>query len=133
MARYFKSFRCWGLAVSCWLLAIGTLSSCQEGGEAGDLLGQWRLSDTEANYMNISGSVVWLRNNSDGVFGNFQHVGDSLFIQCYSSSEQRSDTLLVEEDFGFMPFNNIRLNIESVDGDRLVLSKGTEHWNFYKY
>ena len=133
MAKYFKSFKCWLLAVGCWLLAIGSLVSCQEGSEAGDLLGQWRMADTEANYMNISGSVVWLRHYSDGVYGNFQHVGDSLFIQCYSSSALPIDTAVVEDSFGFKPFNNIRLKIETLDGDRLVLSKGSQNWSFYQY
>ena len=133
MANSFKSFKCWLLAVGCWLLTIGSLVSCQEGGEAGDLLGQWRLTDTEANYMNISGSVVWLRHYSDGVYGNFQHVGDSLFIQCYSSSTEPIDTAVVEDSFGFKPFNNIRLKIETLDSDVLLLSKDNQKWSFYKY
>lgn len=53
------------------------------------------------------------------VFGNFQHVGDSLFIQCYSIKELQTDTTIVEESYGFRPFNNIRLKIESIDDDNL--------------
>ena len=67
------------------------------------------------------------------VFGNFQHVGDSLFIQCYSIKEQQTDTTIVEESYGFRPFNNIRLKIESIDDDNLLISKGDRKWSFYKY
>lgn len=67
------------------------------------------------------------------VFGNFQHVGDSLFIQCYSIKEQQTDTAIVEESYGFRPFNNIRLKIESIDDDNLLISKGDRKWSFYKY
>jgi hypothetical protein len=98
------------------------------------------MDSSASNYIGFSGSVAVLRNvtgvnttSMQQVYGNFQHAGDSLFIQCYSAEGLRSDTLVVEESFGFKPFNNIRLKIESVDGDRLVLSKGTEHWNFSKY
>ena len=129
MVRFFKY-----IAVSCWLLAAGTLSSCQEGNEAGDLLGQWRMSGSDTRYLNFSGSIASFRGINEGeVFGNFQHVGDSLFIQCYSIKEVLSDTLMVEESFGFKPFKNIRVKIESMDGDRLILSKEQQHWSFDKY
>jgi hypothetical protein len=129
MVRFFKY-----IAVSCWLLAAGTLSSCQEGNEAGDLLGQWRMSGSDTRYLYFSGSIASFRGINEGeVFGNFQHVGDSLFIQCYSIKEVLSDTLMVEESFGFKPFKNIRVKIESMDGDRLILSKEQQHWSFDKY
>ena len=62
-----------------------TFSSCQEGREAGDLLGQWRMADSDSKYISFSGSITEFRYVKDGslrqyVFGNFQHVGDSLFI-----------------------------------------------------
>ena len=129
MVRFFKY-----IAVSCWLLAAGTLSSCQEGNEAGDLLGQWRMSGSDTRYLNFSGSIASFRGINEGeVFGNFQHVGDSLFIQCYSIKEVLSDTLMVEESYGFKPFKNIRVKIESMDGDRLILSKEQQYWSFDKY
>ena len=127
MARFFKYIL---LLTSSLLL----LMSCQEGGEAGELLGQWRMENSDKNYMNMSGSVVWFRVFPvGGVYGNFQHVGDSLFIQCYSSKALKSDTVMVEESFGFKPFNNIRVKIESLNGDILVLSKEGKTWNFHKY
>ena len=129
MVRFFKY-----IAVSCWLLAAGTLSSCQEGNEAGDLLGQWRMSGSDTRYLYFSGSIASFRGINEGeVFGNFQHVGDSLFIQCYSIKEVLSDTLMVEESYGFKPFKNIRVKIESMDGDRLILSKEQQYWSFDKY
>lgn len=110
------------------------LSSCQEGGEAGDLLGQWRMSGSDTHYVSFSGSVALFRGIHEGeVYGNFQHAGDSLFIQCYSIKEVLSDTLMVEESFGFKPFKNIRVKIEALDGDRLILSKEQQHWTFHKY
>ena len=129
MVRFFKY-----IAVSCWLLAAGTLSSCQEGNEAGDLLGQWRMSGSDTRYLNFSGSIASFRGINEGeVFGNFQHVGDSLFIQCSSIYGSPADTTFIENAFGLKPFKNIRVRIDALDSDRLILSKESQSWNFYKY
>ena len=125
MAKYFKLFT---------IFSLFFLASCQEGGEAGDLWGQWRMTESDDKYLSFSGSVLLFRNISEGeVFGNFQHVGDSLFMQCYSANGSPSDTTIVETAFGFRPFNNIRVKIETLDGDILVLSKDDKTWSFYKY
>lgn len=125
MAKYFKLLA---------LLSLFSLTSCQEGGEAGDLWGQWRMTGSDTKYVSFSGAVSLFRSVTKGdVYGNFQHVGDSLFIQCYSVKGILSDTVMVEDDFGFKPFNNIRVKIEVVNGDILVLSKDSQTWNFYKY
>ena len=125
MAKYFKLFT---------IFSLFFLVSCQEGGEAGDLWGQWRMTGSDDKYLSFSGSVLLFRNISKGeVFGNFQHVGDSLFMQCYSATGLPSDTTIVETTFGFKPFDNIRVKIETLDGDILVLSKDGRTWNFYKY
>lgn len=120
----------------CFLFSFGILlaSACQEGREAGDLLGQWRLRSSSQLYISFSGSVTHLlKVGGTGVFGNFQHKGDSLFIQCYSAEGVPADTAIVEGDFGFRPFNDIRLKIETLDGDDLVLSKDSQKWSFYLY
>ena len=125
MARFFKTL---------FLLAIIFLSSCEEGREAGNLRGQWRMNDTDTRFIGFSGSITVFRDLDRGeVFGNFQAVSDSLFIQCYSMGRSRSDTLMIEQTYGFGPFNNIRLKIESIDSDNLVLSKDGKIWSFYKY
>ncbi len=130
MARFFKAF------ILCALIG---LVACQEGREAGDLWGQWRLKGSDTNYISFSGSVALFRDISfqdlakGQIFGNFQHQGDSLFIQCYSVRETASDTAVVENNFGFKPFNNIRLKIETLDGDHLVLSQAGKTWGFDKY
>jgi len=108
------------------------LTSCQEGSEAGDLLGQWRLG--EDLYVSFSGSIARFRSLEEGqVFGNFQHVGDSLFIQCYSEKADRQDTVMIEDSFGFRPFNNIRLRITTIDSDELIVSQGSRLWSLKKY
>jgi hypothetical protein len=125
MARFFKILS---------LTAIILLTACDEGRDAGDLHGQWRMSGSDTKFIGFSGSVTMFRSLTEGeVFGNFQHVGDSLFIQCYSIKELQTDTTIVEESYGFRPFNNIRLKIESIDDDNLLLSKGDRKWSFYKY
>lgn len=127
MAKYFKHIL---LLTSYFLL----LSSCQEGSEAGDLFGQWRQTGSDTNYMSFSGSVALFRTSVEGrVYGNFQHKGDSLFIQCYSVEGLRSDTVIVEESFGFKPFNNIRVKIEALDNDHLILKNDQHSWTFNKY
>ena len=86
MARFYK--------YSVLLLCILLLSSCQEGGEAGDLFGQWRLVGHDTQYISFSGSLTLLRSTDEAeVFGNFQHIGDSLFIQCYSIETLSLDTV----------------------------------------
>ena len=103
----------------------------KEGRDAGDLLGQWRLTDTQ--YISFSGSIVSFRNGGNEVFGNFQHVGDSLFIQCYSIYGKASDVTMVENEFGFKPFGNIRVKIDALDSDQLLLSKDAQRWSLRKY
>lgn len=129
MAKYFKL-----LIMGCCLMVVGIFSSCQEGGEAGDFWGQWRLDGSDTKYISFSGHLTLLRSINEGeVFGKFQQTGDSLFIQCHSILGATSDTTLVENTFGFKPFTNIRLKIETFTSDRLVLSKGQQTWSFYKY
>ena len=126
MARFFK-------ILPLLILIIITIA-CQEGKEAGDLQGQWRITGSDSKYISFSGRVVVFRNLEKGeVFGNFQHVGDSLFIQCYSVEGVPSDTASIEKDFGFKPFTNIRVKIESLDTDNLILSKDRIIWSLYKY
>ena len=125
MAKYYKL-----LAVGCWLLA----ASCQEGGDAGDLLGQWRLEGHDDMYVSFSGTITQFRqNNGQAVFAKFQHEGDSLFMQCSSIYGEKSDTTFVEDDFGMKPFTNIRLRIDALDSDHLTLSKGGKRWLLEKY
>ena len=127
MANYYKFF----LFLTS---SIILLTSCQEGREAGDLWGQWRMDYSDSQYVCFSGSIVWIKDlNMGGVNGNFQHVGDSLFIQCYSEKAEKSDTTLVEDSFGFKPFNNIRVKIAALDNDQLVITKGSQTWSLHKY
>lgn len=125
MVRYFR--------LLC-VFALLCLSACQEGGDAGDLLGQWRLKGSDTEYVSFAGSVSLFRLIGKGeIFGNFQHIGDSLFVQCVSVKGERSDTAIVEYSFGFKPFSDIRLRIETLNNESLVLSKGDKVWAFYKY
>jgi len=114
--------------------------SCQEGRDAGDLLGQWRMTGSDSKYVSFSGSIAEFRYVEDGalrqfVFGNFQHVGDSLFIQCYSIDEEQKiiDKELIENTYNMKPSDNIRVKIEVLDGNHLSLSKDGQWWYFYKY
>lgn len=128
MARFFKSF------IFYFLFSVALLTSCQEGREAGDFFGQWRLTGSDTQYISFSGSIVWIKNlNQAEVYGNFQHRGDSLYIQCFSKHGIPADTILVEQTFGFRPFTDIRLKIDRLDDDNLILSAGNQHWSFYKY
>ncbi len=136
MAKSYKIIRHLTSYIFLLTSSIILLTSCQEGSEAGDLLGQWRMNNTDNQYISFSGGIAWLQETPDkkvGVFGNFQRQGDSLFIQCYSKEALKSDTVMVEETFGFKPFNNIRVKIEALNEDILVLSKEGQKWNFYKY
>ena len=125
MARYYK--------ILC-LFTLLCLSACQEGGDAGSLLGQWRMKGSDTQYVSFSGSVSLFRLMGKGeIFGNFQHVGDSLFVQCVSVKGVKKDTAIVEDTFGFKPFSDIRVRIETLDSEDLVLSKDGKVWAFYKY
>ena len=110
------------------------LLSCQEGREAGDLFGMWRMKGSDTHFLSFSGTIVGVKDTSKGeVFGNFQHTGDSLFIQCYSIYGDPADTTIVAQSYGFKPINDIRLKIDVLDSDDLVLSKGGQIGTFYKY
>lgn len=131
MARFFKR---------CIVAAAILLTACQEGGDAGDLLGQWRMTGSDSRYLSFAGSIVEFRLVEgtflmNEVFGNFQHVGDSIFIQCYSILEEdhENDINLIENEFGFKPFNNIRVKVVSLDNDNLILNKGERQWTLRKY
>ena len=129
MAKFYKHLISYLLILTSYLFV-----SCQEGRDAGDLFGQWRLSGSDTKYISFSGSIVWIKNlNENELYGNFQHVGDSLFIQCYSIKGIPEDTTLVENSFGFRPFNNIRFKIETLSSDRLQLRKDNQTWSFDKY
>jgi hypothetical protein len=54
-------------------------------------------------------------------------------MQCSSIKQQKSDTTMVEDEFGMKPFTNIRVKIEALDADRLLLSKDGRHWTLEKY
>ena len=125
MARFFKTL---------FLLSCILLTACQEGREAGELFGQWRMAGSDLNYISFSGSITWIKNLKEGeVYGNFQHTGDSLFIQCYSIEGEPKDTAIVEKTFGFKPFRNIRIKIESLTSDQLIVSQKGHTWSFDKY
>ena len=127
MAKYFKYL----ISLTSFLLL---LTSCQEGGDAGDLFGQWRLDGSDSKYISFSGNVTWLQDLEVGeIYGTFQHQGDSLFMQCYSKKGEERDSIVVEQSFGFTPVNNIRLRIVTLDSDNLTLSKDGQTWKCYKY
>ena len=67
------------------------------------------------------------------VYGNFHHQGDSLMMQYYSKKGELTDTMVVEQSFGFKPINNVRVKIATLDSDHLVLTKDGQTWSFYKY
>ena len=100
MAKYFNI-----LVLFSFLLIV----SCQEGREAGDLLGQWRMTGSDSKYVSFSGSLVWFKSTSQG------------------------DTALIEESFGLKPFDDIHLKIESLSSDKLVIRNAQQAWSFYKY
>ncbi|MBR1503048.1 MAG: hypothetical protein IJ618_04080 [Prevotella sp.] len=92
------------------------------------------MAGSDKQYISFSGSITWIRSLPKGeVFGNFQHVGDSLFIQCYSIEGDIADTILVEDTYGFKPFNSIRVKVQSLTSDKLILTKGQQTWGFDKY
>jgi len=114
--------------------ALLAATSCQEGGEAGDLFGQWRLDGSDQHYLNFSGSLVLFCSLTDGnVYGTFSHEGDSLFIRAYSIEGVPQDTVCVEQIFGFTPFQDIRLRIATLSSERLLLTQGSRNWAFSKY
>ena len=127
MARYFKY-------IILLTSSIFLLTSCQEGGDAGDLWGQWRMDGSDSKYISFSGSITMVKDvGVTEVYGNFQHQGDSLMMQYYSKKGELTDTMVVEQSFGFKPINNIRLKIATLDSDNLVLTKNGQTWSFRKY
>ncbi|MBR1547175.1 MAG: hypothetical protein IJ637_00410 [Prevotella sp.] len=134
MARYSNHPSLAGLLSGLLLLCL--LASCQEGADAGRLFGQWRLGGTTTEYISFSGPLAVFRSSSDPgrqVFGNYQHHGDSLFIQCYSIHGQAADTTLVEDRFGMRPLSDIRLHVDVLAADHIQLSSHGRSWVLHKY
>ena len=132
MERYFKRDTRKLVLFFCFFVFL--FSSCQEGGDAGDLWGQWRMTNSDSQFLNFSGKVALFRDNKGTqVFGNFQHMGDSIFIQCVSIEQRQADTLFVEDRFGFKPFTDIRVKIATLDSENLVLTKDSQTWSFTIY
>lgn len=110
------------------------LAACEEGSEAGDLYGQWRLVGGDNVYVSFSGNLVIMRKtNVSEVYGNFQHVGDSLFMQYYTNKEEPLDTLTLEEELHFKPMNNVRTRITELSCEKLTLTSNDAVWYFEKY
>lgn len=127
MARFFRN-------TFYAIITMVALTACEEGSDAGELYGQWRLVGGENVYVSFSGSLVIMRKTSVAeVYGNFQHVGDSLFMQYYTYKEEPLDTLTIEEELHFRPMNNVRTRITELSGKHLTLTRGGEIWNFEKY
>ena len=114
-------------------LAISSAIMGLQTGQVDALGGSIFVTKERLQYVSFSGSIVSFRNGGNEVFGNFQHVGDSLFIQCYSIYGKASDVTMVEDDFGFKPFGNIRVKIDALDSDHLLLSKDAKWWSLKKY
>lgn len=139
MARFSKRI----LIAAGILLATTLINACQEGGDAGDLLGQWRLTDMKVQehyttydnaYLSFSGSIALFRCPGENeVFAKFQRSADSLFIQCTSIYGAPADTALVERVFGLRPFTDIRLKVDALSSERLSFSQGNQQWRFRKY
>ncbi len=139
MAKFYKYF--------CFVLLF-LLTACQNEGDIGSLYGQWKLTNSHVNgenklfdniYFSFQGKVVWVKSvNADNhtyndVFGNFQHVGDSLLINFVQKSELTTTASLIEERCGFADADNVRVLIRNLDSSELILLDGDNYWNFEKY
>lgn len=152
MARFFNltDVRSTCFCVLALCLTMGW-SACQENGDIGDLYGQWKLiSRSEGSeheplaegygyYLSFQGKVVWAKVSYDeahsytDVFGNFQHEGNQLRMQFYQVVSGNSPEAIVSGRFGFEHPEDIRLEICTLDGDRLILSDGQRQWSFEHY
>jgi hypothetical protein len=54
-------------------------------------------------------------------------------MQCSSIYKEKADTLMVEDEFGMKPFINIRVRIDALDSERMLLSKDGQQWTLEKY
>ena len=145
MARYFKKAAVWMLCAAFFTLHSFLFTSCQEGGNAHGGYGSYNsgyydyTSLFDEQYISFSGSIVQFHTvtpdnvmNSQ-IFGKFQHVGDSLFIQCYSINDSQHDIDVVENVFGFYPFNNIRVKIKFVGDNAIQLTDNSHEWILEKW
>ncbi len=139
MAKFFKYYS---------IVSLFLFAACQNEGDIGSLYGQWLLRNSYVNgenklfdniYFSFQGKVVWVKSvNADNhtyndVFGNFQHVGDSLLINFVQKSEQTTTTSLIEERCGFVDADNVRLIIKNLDSSELILSDGDNYWKYEKF
>lgn len=138
-------------------LTVLVVPSCTNDGDIGDLYGQWQLrqyqrGDSVATFdeafMSFQNSVVQMQvSNSDAhrsfsIWGNFQHVGDSLFLDFtvtaivkgeMASPPSISDLLLQYFALPVDSTNSSRLRILRLDDGKLHLERGGEVWQYRKF
>lgn len=139
MGRFYKYF---------CLLSFFLLSACQNEGDIGYLYGQWSLKSSYINgenkkydniYFSFQGKVVWVKSVNatyhtyNDVFGNFDHVGDSILFSFVQKSESTTTTFLIKEKCGFSDADNVRLLIKNIDSSELILIDRDNYWYFEKY
>lgn len=138
MVRYFNSFI---------LLFVLLLTSCQNEGNIGDYYGQWALKsssiggemkDYDNLYLSFQGKVVWAKrvnasnHTYNDVFGRFSHSGDSLIMVFSQQNEVTSPETLIEKQFGFANYKNVRVSVSITDED-MQMRSGNNYWHFKKY
>lgn len=131
-----------------FILMIAVFPACQNEGNIGDLYGQWSLkkasvdskvSEHDNLFFSFQGKVVWAKRVNYGshtygdVVGRFENRGDSLIMHFVQQNEYTSPASLIEGDFGFKDFENVRLLIRNIDASTLVLVSGSDYWEFKKY
>ena len=130
------------------LLIIAIFPACQNEGYIGDLYGQWALKKSSVDakvkehdglFFSFQGKVVWAKRVNYGshtygdVVGSFEHRGDSLIMKFVQQNEYTSPSSLIEGEFGFKDYENVRLLIRNVDASSLLLVSGDDYWQFEKY
>lgn len=140
MVRFYKLY----ILISVFLLS---LSSCQNEGNIGDFYGQWALktvsvdgNTSEPNnlYLSFEGKVVWAKrvnaanHTFNDVFGRFTQSGDSLIMIFSKQNEVTTPEELIEKQFGFKDYKNVRVAVSITEKD-MQLRSGDNYWLFTKY
>lgn len=139
MARFFNI-----IYISFFLLFF---SACQNEVNIGDYYGQWALKSSSVDgiysehdnlYLSFQGEVVWAKrvnvanHTYNDVFGRFSQFGDSLVMIFSQQNEVTSPETLIEKQFGFKDYNNVRVSV-SISDSEMQMTSGEDHWFFNKF
>ena len=134
------------------MACLGTwiLSACTHNdGDIGDLYGRWQLTEMRVAdsiatpndlFFSFQSSVIFVSvcnydlHEAIDYAGNFIHSGDSLCIGMVPrDSVGEGLRSFMSTRWGMADYDDVRLRIEALDRQQLLLSRSEDYWQFQRF